>query len=159
MRAWNLSIEKTDGRRVEKIRLETEGTQQGAVRRGVIAMLELSQVVGDIQKMGAESQKRGDRAALQMQAALMQARLGDEEWAATRAQRARLPKPAWLVADCKDKSPSAVCGLPYDRAGSVHGPGDRWFANPVGSPCRRALLPAQRRRNRPALRHERAAHG
>ncbi len=76
-------------------------------------MLELSQVVGDIQKMGAEAQKRGNRAAAQLQSALVQARLGGEEWAATRAQRERLPKPAWLVADCQDKSPSAVCGLPY----------------------------------------------
>jgi len=75
-------------------------------------MLELAQVVGDIQKMGAEARKRGDRVAAQMQTALAQARLGDEEWAETRAQRERLPKPSWLVADCKDKSPSATCELP-----------------------------------------------
>ena len=77
-------------------------------------MLELAQVIADIGKMGAETRKRGDRLAKQMQSALEQARLCDEEWAATRAQRERLPKPAWLVADCKDKSPAATCPLPYD---------------------------------------------
>ena len=77
-------------------------------------MLELSQVVADIQKMGAEARKRGQRTASQMTAALAQANLGQEEWAATRAQRERLPKPSWLVADCRDKSPSEICRLPYD---------------------------------------------
>ena len=76
-------------------------------------MLELAQVIADIGKMGAETRRRGDRLAKQMKSALEQASLGDEEWAATRAQRERLPKPAWLVADCKDKSPSATCSLPY----------------------------------------------
>ena len=44
-------------------------------------MLELAQVVGDIQMMGAEARKRGDRVASQMQAALTQARLDGDAWA------------------------------------------------------------------------------
>ena len=75
-------------------------------------MLELAQVVGDIQKMGAEARKRGDRVAAQMQAALGQAGLDKEAWAATRAQRESLPSPPWLVADCKDTPPAAVHPLP-----------------------------------------------
>jgi len=77
-------------------------------------MLELSQIIADIQRMGVEARKRGDRTASQMRTALAQANLGQEEWAATRAQRERLPKPSWLVADCKDKSPSEICVLPFD---------------------------------------------
>ncbi len=75
-------------------------------------MLELSQVITDIQKMGAEAKKRGDRVATQMQAALGQANLDTEAWAATRAQRESLPRPPWLAADCKDTPPSAVIPLP-----------------------------------------------
>jgi hypothetical protein len=75
-------------------------------------MLELSQVVSDIQKMGAEAKKRGVRAATQMQAALGQATLDHEAWAATRAQRESLPRPPWLAADCKDTPPATVYALP-----------------------------------------------
>lgn len=75
-------------------------------------MLELSQVISDIQKMGIEAKKRGDRVATQMQAALGQANLDAEAWAATRAQREALPRPPWPVADCKDTPPSAVKPLP-----------------------------------------------
>ncbi len=75
-------------------------------------MLELAQVIGDIQKMGAEARKRGDRVAAQMQAALGQARLDGEAWAATRAQREALPQPPWLVADCKDTPPATLHPLP-----------------------------------------------
>ena len=75
-------------------------------------MLELAQVVGDIQMMGAEARKRGDRVASQMQAALTQARLDGDAWAATRPQREALPPPPWLVADCKDTPPAAVYPLP-----------------------------------------------
>lgn len=71
-------------------------------------MLELAQVIGDIQKMGAEARSRGDRVAAQMQAALGQARLEGEAWAATRAQREALPPPPWLVADCKDTPPALI---------------------------------------------------
>ncbi len=76
-------------------------------------MLELSQVIADIQNMGAEARKRGDRTAGQMRVALAQARLSGEDWTATRAQRERLPKPSWLVADCRDQSPSEICALPF----------------------------------------------
>ena len=75
-------------------------------------MLELSQVVPDIQNMGAEAKKRGDRVAAQMQAALMQAGLDADAWAATRPQRESLPPPSWPVADCKDTPPAAVVPLP-----------------------------------------------
>ncbi len=75
-------------------------------------MLELAQVVGDIQKMGAEARKRGDRVAASMQAALGQARMDAEAWAATRAQRESLPPPPWLAADCKDTAPAAIHPLP-----------------------------------------------
>ncbi len=75
-------------------------------------MLELGQVIGDIQKMGAEARKRGDKTAAQMQAALRQARLDPENWAATRAQRESLPRPSFLVADCRDIPPSATVPLP-----------------------------------------------
>ena len=75
-------------------------------------MLELSQVVSDIQQMGAEAKKRGARAATQMQAALGQATLDREAWAATRAQRESLPRPPWLAADCKDTPPATVYALP-----------------------------------------------
>ena len=78
-------------------------------------MLELAQVVGDIQLMGAEARRRGDRVAATMQAALAQAALDKEAWAATRAQRESLPPPPWLVADCKDTPPGAVCPLPGDE--------------------------------------------
>ena len=77
-------------------------------------MLELSQVVNDIQKMGAEAKNRGTRAATQMAAAVGQATLGPEAWAATRAQRESLPRPPWLVADCKDTPPATVHALPPD---------------------------------------------
>ena len=75
-------------------------------------MLELSQVIADILNMGAEARKRGDRTQSQMQTALARATLSGEEWAETRAQRERLPKPSWQVADCRDKSPSEVICLP-----------------------------------------------
>ena len=75
-------------------------------------MLELSQVIADIQSMGAETRKRGERTRSQMQTALQLAALSGDEWAATRAQRERLPKPSWPAADCRDKSPSEVLGLP-----------------------------------------------
>ena len=75
-------------------------------------MLELSQVVGDIQKMGAEARKRGDRTQTQMQAALTQARLDAAAWADTRAAREALPAPPWLAADCRDVPPSAIEHLP-----------------------------------------------
>lgn len=74
-------------------------------------MLELSQVIADILNMGAEARRRGDRTKSQMQTALERATLSGEEWADTRAQRERLPKPSWSVADCRDKSPSEVLGL------------------------------------------------
>ena len=75
-------------------------------------MLELGQVIGDIQKMGIEARKQGDKIAAQMRTALAQARLSPEAWAATRAQRESLPKPAWLAADCRDVPPSATIRLP-----------------------------------------------
>ena len=75
-------------------------------------MLELAQVIGDIQKMGAEARKRGDKVASQMRTALTQALLDEDAWAATRAQRESLPKPSWLAADCRDVSPSAIVPLP-----------------------------------------------
>lgn len=78
-------------------------------------MLDLAQVVGDIQLMGAEARKRGDRTAAHMQAALGQARLGGEAWAATRAQRESLPAPPWLVADCKDTPPGTAHALPGEE--------------------------------------------
>jgi hypothetical protein len=75
-------------------------------------MLELAQVISDIQKMGAEARKRGDKVAAQMQAAMTQALLDGDDWAATRAQRESLPRPSWLAADCRDVSPSATVALP-----------------------------------------------
>ena len=75
-------------------------------------MLELTQIIGDIQQMGAEARRRGDKTARQMQAALTQARLDPASWAATRPQREALPKPSWLVADCRDVPPSATVALP-----------------------------------------------
>ncbi len=78
-------------------------------------MLELAQVIGDIQKMGLEARKRGDKTAAQMQTALTQARLDPEAWAATRAQRESLPKPSFLAADCRDVPPSATVPLPDGR--------------------------------------------
>ncbi len=75
-------------------------------------MLELGQVIGDIQKMGIEARRQGDKIAAQMRTALAQARLNPEAWAATRAQRESLPKPAWLAADCRDVPPSATIRLP-----------------------------------------------
>ena len=75
-------------------------------------MLELGQVIGDIQKMGIEARKQGDKIAAQMRTALAQARLSPEAWAATRAQRESLPKPTWLAADCRDVPPSATIRLP-----------------------------------------------
>ena len=75
-------------------------------------MLELAQVIGDIQKMGAEARKRGDKVASQMRTALTQASLDEDAWAATRAQRESLPKPSWLAADCRDVPPSSTTALP-----------------------------------------------
>ena len=75
-------------------------------------MLELGQVIGDIQKMGLEARKQGDKAAAQMRTALAQAKLGPDAWAATRAQRESLPKPSFLAADCRDTPPSAKVSLP-----------------------------------------------
>ncbi len=75
-------------------------------------MLELTQVIGDIQKMGAEARKRGDKVAAQMRSALMQASLDEDAWVATRPQRESLPKPGWLAADCRDVPPSATKPLP-----------------------------------------------
>ncbi len=75
-------------------------------------MLELGQVIGDIQKMGGEARRRGDRARVQMASALTQARMDPEAWAATRARRESLPRPPWLAADCKDVSPSTAHPLP-----------------------------------------------
>ena len=78
-------------------------------------MLELAQVIGDIQKMGAEARKRGDKTAVQMRTALAQAGLDPDTWAATRAQRESLPKPPFLAADCRDIPPSATVALPDGR--------------------------------------------
>ena len=75
-------------------------------------MLELGQVIGDIQKMGLEARKQGDKTAAQMRTALAQAKLGPDAWAATRAQRESLPKPSFLAADCRDTPPSAKVSLP-----------------------------------------------
>ncbi len=75
-------------------------------------MLELAQVIGDIQKMGTEARKRGDKTAAQMRTAVAQATLDPEAWAATRPQRESLPRPAWLAADCRDVSPSSMVALP-----------------------------------------------
>ena len=78
-------------------------------------MLELAQVIGDIQKMGMEARKRGDKTAAQMKTALTQASLDPDAWAATRAQRESLPKPPFLAADCRDVPPSATVPLPDGR--------------------------------------------
>ncbi len=75
-------------------------------------MLELTQVISDIQKMGAEARHRGDKTAGQMRTALTQARLDPDAWAATRPQRESLPKPPWLAADCRDVPPSSTTTLP-----------------------------------------------
>lgn len=75
-------------------------------------MLELGQVIGDIQKMGIEARKQGNKTAAQMRTALTQAKLDPEAWAATRARRESLPKPSWLAADCRDVPPSATISLP-----------------------------------------------
>jgi hypothetical protein len=75
-------------------------------------MLELAQVISDIQKMGAEARKRGDKTAKQMRTALIQANLDQDAWAATRPQRESLPKPSWLAADCRDVPPSSTTALP-----------------------------------------------
>ena len=75
-------------------------------------MLELTQVISDIQKMGAEARRRGDKTAQQMGTALTQARLDPDAWAATRPQRESLPRPSWPVADCRDVPPSATVPLP-----------------------------------------------
>lgn len=75
-------------------------------------MLELTQVISDIQKMGAEARKRGNKTAAQMRTALTQATLDPEAWAATRPQRESLPKPSWLAGDCRDVPPSSTIALP-----------------------------------------------
>jgi len=74
-------------------------------------MLDLSQIVPDIQAMGHEARRRGDRAASALETALAQARLGDEAWADAIAQKQGI-KPPWLVADCKGRAPGAVRPLP-----------------------------------------------
>ncbi len=74
-------------------------------------MLDLSQIVPDIQAMGAEARRRGGKAAEALSLALKQARMGDEAWAEA-VERMQGVKPPWLVAACKQGAPSAVCGLP-----------------------------------------------
>lgn len=74
-------------------------------------MLDLSQIVPDIQAMGTEARRRGGQAAEALALALKQARMGDEAWADAVAA-AQGVKPPWLVADCKQGAPSAVCPLP-----------------------------------------------
>ncbi len=76
-------------------------------------MLDLSQIVPDIQAMGQEARRRGDRAASALETALAQARLGDEAWADAMAQKQGI-KPPWLVADCKGRAPGTVQPLPSD---------------------------------------------
>ncbi len=74
-------------------------------------MLDLSQIVPDIQAMGAEARRRGNKAAEALALALKQARMGDEAWAEAVAAQQGV-KPPWLVADCKQGVPASVCGLP-----------------------------------------------
>ncbi|MBV9850775.1 MAG: DNA double-strand break repair nuclease NurA [Armatimonadetes bacterium] len=74
-------------------------------------MLELSQVVMDIGRMGAEARKRQERLARQMQSALTQARLDDTEWASAMA-RQQGNKPPWAVADCRGRAPGVAHVLP-----------------------------------------------
>lgn len=74
-------------------------------------MLDLSQIVSDIHAMGAEAQRRGTQAAEALTLALAQARMGDEDWADA-MERTQGIKPPWLVAECRQGSPSAVCPLP-----------------------------------------------
>ena len=74
-------------------------------------MLDLSQVVTDIQAMGTEARRRGNQAADALALALMQARMGDEAWAEA-VEAAQGVKPPWLVAQCPQGVPSAVCALP-----------------------------------------------
>ena len=76
-------------------------------------MLDLSQIVPDITAMGAEARRRGDRVTKQLQAALRQARLGDEAWAEAVA-RSQGKKPTWAIAECGDKAPASVHPLPHD---------------------------------------------
>lgn len=75
-------------------------------------MLELSQVVMDIGKMGAEARKRGERVASQMRTALGQARMEEDDWNAARAKLAGA-KPSWLAAECGEGTPGSVASLPH----------------------------------------------
>ncbi len=75
-------------------------------------MLDLSQIVPDIQAMGAEARRRGNQAAEALALALKQARMGDEAWADA-VEKAQGVKPPWLVAACRQGTPSAVCALPH----------------------------------------------
>ncbi len=75
-------------------------------------MLELSQFVTDIGKMGAEARKRGERVASQMQTALGQARLETDAWNVARAKIAGA-NVSWLAADCGDETPGSVMPLPH----------------------------------------------
>lgn len=75
-------------------------------------MLELSQVVMDIGKMGAEARKRRERVASQMQTALRQARMETDAWKTARAKMAAV-KTLWLTAECGEETPGSVVSLPH----------------------------------------------
>lgn len=75
-------------------------------------MLELSQVVRDIGKMGAEARRRGERVASQMQTALGQARMDADAWNVARAKIAGA-RSSWLAAQCGEETPGSVVPLPH----------------------------------------------
>ena len=74
-------------------------------------MLELSQVVPHIMAMGTEARRRGDRITTQMEVALRQARLGQDDWVNATARHTE--KSPWQTAGCHE-APAIVYPLSYD---------------------------------------------